>query len=507
MVSIYHNTNPPPCPPDFNLAQYVMAAGVKNPDKVALSIVGSESAQDWTYSTLRRAISGVAAGLQSYGLKSGDKVLMRLGNTVEFPLVFLGAAWAGLVPIPVSSTLTETEITHIAELVDPQIIIAANGVSLPASPKVAVLSLADIEEMYGLPPVQPEMGHPDRPGYIVFTSGTSGTPRGIVHAHRAVWARRMMWDGWYGLRLDDRLLHAGAFNWTFTLGTGIMDPWAIGATALIPEHGFYSTEIPAMISNHRATIFAGAPGIYRQMLKSESFPQMLALRHGLSAGEKLPDTVRDAWTTKTGLKVHEALGMSECSTFVSGNPTRPATDGCLGYVQDGRHIAVLSATGVPVADIEPGTLAIHRDDPGLMLGYLTIDGAPELPLKHDWFVTGDTVTLARDGAVHYVGRGDDVLTAGGFRVSPIEVEAALNAHPMITESAVVDAQIAMETRIIAAFYVARSPISDTDLQEFLEPSLAPYKRPRIFIQTNALPKSGNGKLNRRALRDGFKETK
>jgi acyl-coenzyme A synthetase/AMP-(fatty) acid ligase len=507
MVSIYRNSEPPLCPSEFNLAAYVMSAGKQTPGKVALSVLGADSTQDWTYDALRSAIGGVAAGFHAMGLRPGNKVLMRLGNTVEFPLVFLGAAWAGLVPIPVSSTLTVTEISRIAELVRPHVIVAADGVSLPVSTQLPILTTDDIEAMRMLPPMSPDIGDPNRPGYIVFTSGTSGTPRGIMHAHRAVWARRMMWDGWYGLRSDDRLLHAGAFNWTYTLGTGLMDPWAIGATALIPEQGLPTAIFPKLIADHRATIFAAAPGIYRQMLRSDVIPQMPSLRHGLTAGEKLPDTVQKTWTSKTGLLMHEALGMSECSTFISGSPTRPATGGCLGYVQDGRHIAVLDANGAPVDDAEIGTLAIHRDDPGLMLGYLNDEGLPVLCLKNQWFATGDSVSLTVNGAVHYVGRDDDVLTAGGFRVSPIEVEAALNAHPSITESAVVDAQIATDTRVIAAFYVATSPISDAELQLFLEPVLAPYKRPRIFTQTDALPKSGNGKLNRRALRDGFKETR
>ena len=104
--------------------------------------------------------------------------------------------------------------------------------------------------MRDLPPCAYDMGAPDRPGYIVFTSGSGGTPRAVVHAHRAVWARRMMWDGWYGLRTDDRVLHAGAFNWTYTLGTGLMDPWAIGATALVVAPG---APMSLLMRRHDAT--------------------------------------------------------------------------------------------------------------------------------------------------------------------------------------------------------------------------------------------------------------
>ena len=138
------------------------------------------------------------------------------------------------------------------------------------------------------------MADPNRLGYMVFTSGTSGTPRAVMHAHRAVWARRMMWSDWYGLTPDDRMLHAGAFNWTYTLGTGLMDPWAIGATALIPAEGIAPIQLPLLLKRFDATIFAAAPGVYRQFLKSPVL-SMSRLRHGLSAGEKLPDGLgRDA---------------------------------------------------------------------------------------------------------------------------------------------------------------------------------------------------------------------
>ncbi len=118
------------------------------------------------------------------------------------------------------------------------------------------------------------------------------------------------------------MLHAGAFNWTYTLGTGLMDPWTVGATALIPAPGSSPDQIAALMAEHNATIFAAAPGVYRQMMKHD-LPELPKLRHGLSAGEKLPATTRDEWNRRTGKKIFEAYGMSECSTFISGSPIMP----------------------------------------------------------------------------------------------------------------------------------------------------------------------------------------
>jgi acyl-coenzyme A synthetase/AMP-(fatty) acid ligase len=311
----------------------------------------------------------------------------------------------------------------------------------------------------------------------------------------------MMWEGWYGLGEDDRLLHAGAFNWTYTLGTGLLDPWAAGATALIPAAGVTPAQLALLLRRHDATIFAAAPGVYRQMLASAPLPPMPKLRHGLSAGEKLPETLRARWEAATGTQVHEAFGMSECSTFVSGSPARPAPPGTLGFAQPGRHMAILGGDGQPVPQGTPGTLAIHRDDPGLMLGYLH---DPDAEVRHradDWFLTGDSAVLRADGAIDYLGRTDDLLTAGGYRISPLEVEGALADFPGLDEVAVTDHVLDRTTRVIAAFYVAKAPLDEASLAGHVAPRLAPFKRPRLYLRVDSLPRGANGKLLRRALRD------
>lgn len=134
---------------------------------------------------------------------------------------------------------------------------------------------------------------------IVYTSGSSGRPKGVAHAHRAALARRMMWDGWYGLKENDTMLHAGAFNWSFTLGAGLMDPWAAGATALIYAGPRDASVWPELARNFGATLFAAAPGVYRQLLKSNAdLSGFDGLRHGLSARETMAEaTIRD-WCSR-----------------------------------------------------------------------------------------------------------------------------------------------------------------------------------------------------------------
>jgi acyl-coenzyme A synthetase/AMP-(fatty) acid ligase len=500
-ASLHDGGRWPPCPEPFNLAAHALAAAARSPDKIALQIVHPAGAERWSYARLLAAVQGTGAGFLALGLSPGDRVLLRLGNTVDFPLAFLGAIAAGLVPVPTSGQLTGPEVDRIAGEIRPGLIVAAPGVALPAAPGCPVLGTAELAALRTHAPCDWAMGSPDRLAYLIYTSGTSGRPRAVAHAHRALWARGMMHKGWYGLTEADRLMHAGAFNWTYTLGTGLMDPWTAGATALIPAEGVRPDQLALLMKRFDATIFAAAPGVYRQMLRAP-LPALPKLRHGLSAGEKLPDPVRAAWEAATGTPILEALGMSEVSTFVSAAPDRPAPAGASGYPQPGRRVAVLDADGAPVPRGAPGTLAVHRDDPGLFLGYLNQPEDTAARFAGDWFLTGDTVSMADDGAITYLGRDDDMMNAGGYRVSPLEVERAMNAHPAIDESAAVEVEVRPGVTVIALFH-AGAGAAPEDLAAFAETCLARYKQPRLFIHLPAIPKGANNKLARKALRQGW----
>jgi acyl-coenzyme A synthetase/AMP-(fatty) acid ligase len=305
----------------------------------------------------------------------------------------------------------------------------------------------------------------------------------------------MMYQGWEGLLPTDRLLHAGAFNWTFTLGTGLLDPWVNGATALIPGAGVTPSDLPLLMKRFDATILAAAPGVVRQMLKSP-LPALPRLRHGLVAGESLSPALRQQWQAATGTDLHEALGMSECSTYLSGSPARPAPPGTTGFPQPGRRIALLDETG---AEAEEGILSIHRSDPGLMIGYLDQPQDTAARYRGDWFLTGDHARRGPDGAMTYLGRADDLMNAGGFRVSPSEVEAALAGHPEVTELAVTDIQVKEGVHVIACAYVADQTL-EAELTTLAADTLARWKQPRLYRRLPTLPRGANAKLNRRALR-------
>ncbi|WP_170463437.1 class I adenylate-forming enzyme family protein [Ruegeria arenilitoris] len=503
MLSIFDQGPPPPCPSPFNLAAHVLRHADGVSDKTALSVLGPDSAQNWTYRNLKQAILGTGTGLLQAGLAPGDIALMRLGNTVDFPIAYLGAIAVGIVPVPTSSQLTEPETARMIDDLKPAAVLRDPVVACAAHP--FQIKLGDLAAMRDLPPAAFQMGDPDRMGYVVYTSGTSGRPRAVAHAHRAIWARQMMVDGWYGLRETDRLCHAGAFNWTYTLGTGLMDPWTIGATALIPEPGTDLNDLPALLRQHNATIFAAAPGVFRKVLNSGEDITFPDLRHGLCAGEKLPRHLHERWVDATGTELYEAYGMSECSTFISSSPAHPARGNALGQPQPGRRVAILGPDG-PVPQGQEGTIAVHRSDPGLMLTYLNAPDEADARMQGDWFLTGDQGAMAVDGQITYLGRDDDMMNAGGYRVSPVEVEAALSRYPGIAQVGAAAVEVKPDTFVIAAFYTGPEKLDDDALRTYVEANLARYKQPRAFIHLPELPAGGNGKLLRRALPAYFKAT-
>lgn len=497
----------------FNMAAYAIGcAAASRPDAPALIVIDDagarEPAETWTYAGLEDAVLRIAGGLRQTGLSPGARILIRLDNTSAYALLFFGAIAGGFVPLPTSTQLTEREVLFMLENSGAEAVALADNLGIASIPSgVRILSAEDIQRMLREAPRIPYADTAaDDPAFLVYTSGTTALPKGVLHAQRSAFGRRPMYQGWYGIGPSDRMLHAGAFNWTFTLGTGLTDPWANGATSIVYTGEKDPTLWPRLIAQTGATLFAGVPGVYRQLLKyGKPAPGDLgALRHGLMAGEAPPSGLFEDWEAQTGRPLYEALGMSEISTYVSSGPSVPRRAGAVGKGQPGRRLAIVPLDGGddPLPAGEEGLLAVHRSDPGLMLGYWQRPDEEAQVFRGEWFAGGDLAVIDADGYVFHRGRANDLMKALGYRVSPLEVEAALAEHPSIAEVACTEARVREDVSIIAAFVVVHpgAPADRAEIERFAAERLASYKRPRAVVFVDALPRTANGKIMRSALR-------
>ncbi|MBK8175793.1 MAG: acyl-CoA synthetase [Rhodospirillales bacterium] len=478
------------------------------PEKTALIVAHAPDREHrWSYSEIDTLVRRLAGGLRAMGLPRGARLMIRMDNDVWYIVTFFAALAAGLVPLPSSSALTSAEAEFLLVDSGAAAIALSDALALAhAAPEgVSVLRAEDIEALarthsaldYGDTAA-------DDPGFLIYTSGTVGRPKGVLHAHRSAWGRRPMYDGWSGLAAGDVVLHAGAFNWTYTLGVGLIDPWANGATAVLYNGPNDPGVWTRLIARHNVTIFATVPSLYRRILKYGdcSAPPLASLRHGLTAGEALPAAVLDTWGQTTGKPLYEALGMSEISTYISTGPGMAIRPGSPGKPQRGRRIAILAADEPEPRELPPGDvglLAVHRSDPGLMLGYWNRPDEEAAVFRGEWFCGGDLAHIDNDGYVWFAGRHDDILNPMGYRLSPLEVEGVLARHPMVHEVAVGEIAVASGISVLAAFVVPHGDGDEAALLAFAKEHLASYKLPRRVIFVDHLPRTRNGKLLRREL--------
>jgi acetyl-CoA synthetase len=507
-------------PHAFNMADYCIGRAARaTPEKTALLVYNVPEAnapvEQWSYISLEKAVLQFATAFAAMGLKPGDRIAIRFGNHSWTALLFFGAIAGGYIALPLSDQLTASELRWLLEDSGASVIATSEELAPEAVPNsVRVLSPDDVEGMFWDPTSGVYCGSPaayapttsEDPAFIIYTSGTTAHPKGVLHAQRVALGRSPTYQGWYGMSADDRMLHAGAFNWTYTLGTGLIDPWANGATSIVYT-GAKSPDIwPLLIAKTGATLFAAVPSLFRQILKYAQAAKidLGQLRHGLIAGERPPQSLFTDWLARTGTELYEALGMSEISTYVSTSPSTPHKPGTTGKPQPGRRIAILPLDGGtdPLPAGNEGLIAVHRSDPGLMLRYWNRMAEEQAVYRGDWFIGGDIGIIDDDGYLTHLGRANDVMNAFGYRVSPQEVEAALAHFPGIAEVACAEVRVSDDVSIIAAFVVASpgSSIATDALKAHAEANLAAYKRPREIVVVESLPRTANGKIKRSALR-------
>lgn len=486
-----------------------------------------------TYRELAGRTSRFAQLLRHLGVARGDRVLVRLPNSIDYPTAFLGAMKRGAIAVPTSTLLTGEEVEYLARdsgaraLVIDKAAWSALGDTLAGKDDlhfVLVTGAGPVVPMQGVEVLDletelarigaaesAERTRAEDPAYLVYTSGTTGYPKGVLHAHRSLAGRAPASEYWFDFVPDDgsaaaadRIVHSGKFNWTYVLGSALMDPLYRGKTVIAHEGRNDAHTWPRLIAKHGATIFIGVPTIYRQILQKTEFSRadVPTLRHCMSAGEHLSDEVFAAWKARFGLDIYEAVGMSEFSYYLSQSKRRPIRPGSAGFPQPGHGVKLLdpeTLREVPAG--REGMICIPAGDPGLFLEYWNL---PEetARLRHDgWFFTGDYARYDEDGYLWFLGRKDDIIKSFGYRVSPYEVERVLKSHPAVADCACIAEDAGPDKRLVVAYVIPQpqARVTVDELLEFGRAHLAAYKAPRVVYFAREFPRTRNGKILRREI--------
>ncbi len=492
----------------LNLARACLAAWAEDPDardRPAFTFVDADGVDHtWSYGEAWETVQRVGRGLLARGLTPGDRVLVRVPHSPDYAFAFFGANAAGLVPIPASPQLTEEEAHFLVADSEAAGLVATADLRLVEYRGIAVDDDAGLAALDGPGPLPATRA--EDPAFLIYTSGTTSRPKGVLHAQRAILARAAVREGWHGFGPDDVTLHAGTLNWSYTLVVGLMDAWLAGAHAVLAGGPSDPHRWPALMERLGVTVFASVPTVFRQMLKyaQPESRDLSSLRHVLCAGEPLAPALREEWRVRVGTEMYECLGMTEVSTYISSGPATPVRAGSPGRPQPGRRVAILPVEGDsthPLPPGETGLLAVHRSDPGLMLGYWRRPDEEAAVYRGEWFVGGDLAAMDADGYVWFHGRADDTIKSFGYRLSPVEIEAVMASAPGVSEVAVVGLEVEAQKTLVAACVVPRpGEAPDVEsLRAHAAAHLASYKRPHEYRFFDTLPRTRNGKLLRRAL--------
>jgi len=517
-------------PESFNFAQHLITANAGRAAKAAFI----DDQGTLSYGELDERVRRMAAGLRALGLKREERVLLLMLDGTDWPVAFLGAMYAGLVPVAVNTLLTADDYAYMLEHSRAQAVLVS-GALLPVltsaliksdhevgkvvvSRPQAPLHPAEVEfeaflAQHG-PLTRPAATGPDDTGFWLYSSGSTGRPKGTVHSHgNPYWTAELYGKGVLALREDDVCFSAAKLFFAYGLGNALSFPLSVGATVILmaerptPDATFKRwTGATETLGGVKPTVFYGAPTGFAGMLASPNLPKRtdVAMRLVSSAGEALPAELGERFKARFGTDIVDGIGSTEMlHIFISNRPDK-VRYGTTGWPVPGYEISLRGDDGGPVPDGEPGDLYIHGPSAAMM--YWGNRQKTRDTFQGGWTKSGDKYIRNADGSFTYGGRSDDMLKVSGIYVSPFEVEATLVQHPAVLEAAVIGVPDAEGLTKTKAFVVLKPGASATDaeLKAFVKDKLAPYKYPRQIVFVSDLPKTATGKIQRFKLRDAEK---
>jgi benzoate-CoA ligase len=513
-----------PLPEQFNFAQHLLSVNTVRAAKTAFI----DDHGSLTYGRLEDRVRRVAAGLRSLGIRREERVLLLMHDGCDWPVSFLGAMLAGLVPVAVNTLLTADDYAYMLEHSRAQAVLVS-GALLPAltaamtksdhevtkvvvSHPAAPLHPAEVEFEGFVQAHQPlhkaAATSPDDPGFWLYSSGSTGRPKGTVHSHvNPYWTCELYGKRILKLQENDVCFSAAKLFFAYGLGNALTFPMAVGATTILmgerPTPDATFKRWLGEVGGKKPTVFYGAPTGFAGMLAHPNLPAPgdVAMRLVSSAGEALPAELGQRFKAHFGVDIVDGIGSTEMlHIFLSNTPER-VRYGTTGWPVPGYEIELRGDDGKPVADGEPGDLYIHGPSAAMM--YWGNRAKTRETFQGGWTKSGDKYIRNVDGSYTYGGRSDDMLKVSGIYVSPFEVEATLVQHAAVLEAAVIgvpDGEGLTKTKAFVVLKAGASASAD-ELKVFVKDKLAPYKYPRQIEFVQDLPKTATGKIQRFKLRD------
>ena len=472
-----------------------------------------------TYDELANEVRRVAAGFRAIGVRPEERVMLCMADGVELLSGILGAMYAGAVPVPVSTMVTGGELATVladsrARVLCVSVEFAdAARIALAAAPEVAHVVLDGPADLDGMQwselraagkPAPPYSTWPDSPALWLYTSGTTGKPKGAMHRHGSVRdVCELYGTGVLGVGPDDRCLSVPKLFFAYGLGNSAFFPLAAGATTVLERARPTPALMAGLAASAKPSLFFGVPTFYSALLNSDvPDDSFSSVRQAVSAGEPLPPVLYHRFRERFGVEILDGLGSTEALHIFLSNRPGQVHPGSSGTPVGGYRVEIRDEHGAPIeASGEPGDL--YLSGPSVATGYWCRTETTRAVFQGEWLRTGDTYVRNEDGTFTCLGRSNDMLKAGGIWVSPAEVEERLLEHPDVAEVAVVAGRDAdgLDKPIACVVPVSGRTLDPAALVQWCREGLASYKRPRAVVRMTELPKTATGKIRRNVLRD------
>ncbi|MEH7378637.1 MULTISPECIES: long-chain-fatty-acid--CoA ligase [Bacillaceae] len=496
----------------LNLNENLKNSAARFPDHTAYTFLN----QSTTYAELDKLVDCTASGLSAAGIRKGDRVALMLGNCPEFVIAYYGILRVGAVVVPINPVYTSGEISYILSNSQAKAVIAHSSLEATISPlreklenlKMVIYTdsiesewtwerlIHDPKENFE----NPFIGEDDL-AVILYTSGTTGKPKGALLSHRNMASNAASMSQLAEFTEEDRIIAVLPMFHVFCIATCINIPIACGAAIVIVPK-FSPTEVIHTIRKEKATIFAGVPTMFSFLLQvpGATAKDFSSIRACFSGGASIPVELLHRFEEKYKVHVLEGYGLSETAPVTAFNPLRGTRKpGSVGIDIPEVKNKVVDPDGMEVPRGEIGELIVKG--PNVMMGYLGMPEATFSALKDGWFYTGDLARMDEEGYIYIVDRKKDMILVGGYNVYPREVEEVLYQHPAIVEAAVIGITDNEYGEIVKAFVVSNDEsITIDDILHFCQDKLAKYKLPKQVEFMEELPKNSTGKILRRALR-------